>query len=207
MIYRFLQELVDAEAQQEIDQDHKDIVKEISKNFTIHDKAGNATIRLTRKFKTEDIVIEFHCQDEDDQFDMDPRYNEGEEDVEQVDGDDLPPIGMDFTVSITKGGNKVEFLCNATSVINIRRMTYIPTGVTDDKEIDKLYRGPNFDNLDEHMQDSLINHLGERGIDEDMAFFILSHGRDKEEREYRNWLKKMIQFIEQYNSLTKQLML
>ncbi len=180
-----------------MDQDFRDVVKEISKLFVITDKPGSAKVVLTRKFRTEEIVIEFHCQDENTDFNGSERAENWEEEGgETPEEDQNLDYGHDFTVTVKKGGNSMEFLCNAGQVITVNQMMHIPSGVTADKDLDKLYRGPQFDNLDEKLQDDIIKYLADRGVGDDMAFFVISYARDKEEREYRQWLKNFLSLVE-----------
>lgn len=187
---------MEAEAENENDQDLRDITKQISKLFSITDKPGNAQIILHRKFKSEEIFLNFHCQDENTDFNAPDGFNEEENENNEGDADMGGDYGVDFTLTIIKGQNKMEFICNAGQQININQMRFVPSGVEGTEIDEKLYRGPQFDNLDETLQDSMIKFLAERGIDEDMSFFIISYARDKEEREYKNWLKTFIQFVE-----------
>ena len=70
MIYRSSirvasQELTQAKNEQVVDQDLRDVTKDMSNIFEI-----NATPRgLTRKYKSEEIVLTFHCLDENADFD------------------------------------------------------------------------------------------------------------------------------------------
>ena len=85
-------ELVDAEADVQVDQDHKDVVKEIGKLFTIHDKPLDSIIKLSRKYKGEEITVEFHCQNEDEAFDMNNFENneEGADEQNEDEQGDMP---------------------------------------------------------------------------------------------------------------------
>ena len=42
----------------------------------------------------------------------------------------------------------------------------------------------------------MLAYLADRNIDEDMSFFILSYSENKEQREYMNWLKKFMMFVD-----------
>lgn len=164
--------------------------------FTISDVAGNAEVKLTRKFKSEEIEVKFHCQDENSDFNAPSDFEDDAVQTEEVPEDlENGDYGVDFTVTIKRGGNKMEFTCNAGQTININEMRYIPSGTNSDS-LDALYRGPQFDNLEETLQVALLQYLSERGIGEDMSFFIISYARDKEEREYQKWIKEFIRFTE-----------
>ena len=51
-----------------MDQDLRDVTKEISKMFAVKDEPGNAHVKLSRKYKSEEIEVQFHCQDENTDF-------------------------------------------------------------------------------------------------------------------------------------------
>lgn len=191
------QELLEAENDQQVDQDLRDVTKEISKMFAVKDEPGSAHIKLSRKYKSEEIEVQFHCQDENTDFNAPDGFAEDAVETEESEEDMGGEYGVDFSVTVSRGGNKMEFLCNAGQTININQMRYVPAGTGDsDDALESLYRGPQFDNLDETLQDSLLEYLAERGIGDDMSFFIISYSRDKEEREYQRWLKQFIKFAE-----------
>jgi complement component 1 Q subcomponent-binding protein len=173
------------------------VTKEIKKMFTITDEPGTAEVKLTRKYKSEEIEIVFHCQDENSEYSEGDDFENSMEAEEGNPEEDMPSDSgaLDFIVKIKKGGNTMEFFCNAGATLNITQMKFIPNGLND-SQVDALYRGPDFDNLDETLQDSLFAYLVERGIADDMSFFICSYSRDKEEREYQAWMKKFIKFVE-----------
>ena len=148
---------------------------------------------LTRKYKMEDIEVRFHCQDMNSDYSSEDFDNA----VEAEEGDEEMPEdsnGIDFSVTIKRGDNRVFFRCNAGSLLTIESVRILSGNQKDDDE--SLYRGPDFDSLDDTLQDALLDFLKVRGIGEDTSFFICSFARDKEEREYHNWLKKFINFTE-----------
>jgi hypothetical protein len=181
-------ELNEAQASHTIDQNLADVTKHIKKSFTIHDQTGDAVVKLTRKYKTEEITVEFHCQDLNSDFNMNDGDFETSEEVPEVDA------GVDITVTVSKPSGKIQFQCNAGSSISITGMTITPSD-SDLKE-EHLYRGPDFDNLSEDLQEQLFNYLAERGIDEDMSLFVNLYTAEKEEKEYQNWLKDFLKIAE-----------
>ena len=58
------------------------------------------------------------------------------------------------------------------------------------------YAGPVFEQLNAELQDGFYTFLAERGIDDDLCFFVLSYSRVKEQTEYANWLNKCLNFVE-----------
>jgi len=57
------------------------------------------------------------------------------------------------------------------------------------------YSGPNFEDLEETIQDKFHDYLEERGINSDLASFIVEYHLDKEQREYTSWLEKVSKFV------------
>ncbi|GMF02170.1 unnamed protein product [[Candida] boidinii] len=60
---------------------------------------------------------------------------------------------------------------------------------------DLKYSGPPFGNLAEELQEGISNYLYNRGIDDQLAEFILAYSSVKENDEYINWLEKMTKFF------------
>lgn len=172
-----------------INQEFVDIKNQISKAFNIKEEEGSGVVTLTSKGGTELIEISFDCQDETEDFDM---YDEqaGEEMEEE------PPLGIKFTVSVQKKGteDKMVFYCVAGENVSIDNVQYVPAGKSVNDET--LYSGPIFDRLSDDLRESMLTFLEDRGIDDDMAFFVVAYAENKEQREYVNWLKKLMIFVD-----------
>ncbi|KAI3406516.1 MAM33 [Candida oxycetoniae] len=62
--------------------------------------------------------------------------------------------------------------------------------------IDKFnYQGPKFGELDESLQTEFENYLVAKGVDNDLADFIVAYSDFKEENEYRLWVKAVSKFL------------
>lgn len=62
--------------------------------------------------------------------------------------------------------------------------------------VDKFkYQGPRFSDLDESVQTEFENYLAAKGIDDELADFIISYSEYKEENEYRTWLSSLTKFL------------
>ncbi len=59
-----------------------------------------------------------------------------------------------------------------------------------------LYVGPQFETLDEKVQENFYRFLEERAIDADLALFIPELAEYKEQREYCNWLENVKTFVD-----------
>ena len=109
----------------------------------------------------------------------------------------------EFQVSIKKSGKKegLLFECiSSQSEVHINNIVY-----SDDlSAVDKTstyesgpseYRGPDFNTLDEKLQNAFTEYLKTHGVNEDMAVFVETYSLDKEHRLYMEWLNKMKDFV------------
>ncbi len=201
-----------------MDQEHVQIKAQIEKNFKIVDVEGqglqliyfvsflrflvvsflgSGIVKLVSQHKNETIEVTFDCQGD---VEIEPNFNEegdndegeegGDDDEEQND-DFEDRTGVAFTVTVTKGDQKIEFSCVASDSFTIENVQYLGTESSDSKEV---YGGPHFSELEDLLQQSFYQYLEERHIDEDMSFFVLSYANAKEHREYLNWLHKLSAF-------------
>jgi complement component 1 Q subcomponent-binding protein, mitochondrial len=56
------------------------------------------------------------------------------------------------------------------------------------KRLDQ-YAGPNFANLDESLQGLMEEYIADRGINEELATFVVDYVDWKEQKEYLKWLE------------------
>ena len=150
-------------------------------------------VTLERQLNGETITISFDCQDEAE-MDMEDMPEEQETNENEEDGASLE-YGINMDVTITKAsGEKVVVTAVASRKLIVRNVRHLALG----KEISdtKSYGGPLFEELNEELQDSFYSYLEDRGVDDELCFFVLSNSRVKEQAEYSNWLKKMLTFVE-----------
>jgi hypothetical protein len=192
-------EILHEQSETEIDEDYEEIKTLIGKTFKITDKAGYGNITLERTYKNEQIVVTFDCQDITEDVEDESQYDQMEEQaetqIEQGEDEefDAPPnrYGINFEVAVTKNKSKVIFYCcSVEDRVVIQNVSFLPEGVDETK----AYAGPKYEDLDPSVRDGFQNYLAERKIDEDFAFYVLSEARNKEEREYRNWLANLVEF-------------
>jgi complement component 1 Q subcomponent-binding protein len=190
----------------EIDEDYEDVKKFITSNFQLSEKVGYGEVILTRTFNDETITVKFDCQDEaedvaNDNQNLEDDFNNGQPQHHEVTEDDAEPLddkfGLHFEVSIQKkSGDKAVFSCLAThQQTKILHISFISAVAAKSGVDDTLYGGPRYEDLDPAVQGGFQQYLAERGIDDDMSFFIIQHSRYKEEAEYLNWLKTLNDFV------------
>lgn len=57
------------------------------------------------------------------------------------------------------------------------------------------YMGPDFQTLDEKLQEELTNYFESLGVNSELASFVQVLTVDKDQRLYLNWLKEVNKFI------------
>jgi len=180
------------------DPEFLDVQKKILKSFKISDPPGLGLVTMTANINGETVVVEFDCQEleELEPTDEEIQAMENSESTEDdEDGDGFPnKTGNVFTVKVTKGSDMINFGCTASDMITINKIELFTDGIKESQWED-VYGGPEFDTLAEDVQKSFYDYLEERNIDEDLCYFIISYAKDKEQREYLNWLEKTVAFI------------
>ncbi len=197
-------------AEESIDPEFEDIKKQIMQNFTVSDTVGKGVVTLHNipgkipALKGERLEITFDCQDESEQ-DMDDMNFEQLQQM-QGEGEEEEPVlsyGINFSATITKdNGDKLVFDCVASEQLQVDAVQYV--SAKDAKkagdsaaDVDgALYGGPVFNHLDETLQNSFLDYLEDRLVDDDLSFFVLSYARHKEQKEYVNWLNKVLEFAD-----------
>ncbi|KAL4280182.1 hypothetical protein GQ457_03G042410 [Hibiscus cannabinus] len=147
-------------------------------SFSVDDRPGEQWIKLKRKFgDKEDITIDATMFDGSV-----PVSNPGEtKDDEQ--------LHMTFIVNISKGdgGNILEMVCSAwPDTIEIKKV-YVRG--PDNRTSSHPYLGPEFEELDEELQDSLYEFLEERSINDELAKFLHEYMGNKDKTEFIRWLE------------------
>lgn len=172
----------------EIDQDLIDIQNTVTKIFKLHEESGLGVVKLTRKHGDELIEVEFDVQNIDEDTPLQEVENSDDDEEEGGSG-----IGINFQISIKRGKNTMIVDALATDAFTIQNIRYI-----DEKHgtshAEELYEGPAFSDLDESLQGAFYEYLTERNIDDDLSFFVLAYSREKEQKEYTNWLEKLQAF-------------
>lgn len=60
----------------------------------------------------------------------------------------------------------------------------------------KLYGGPDIAELDQEVVGNFVGFLEERGINDDIAKFVLDYSNFREQKEYESWLAKVSKFTQ-----------
>ena len=134
-------------------------------------------------------------------------YEEDEYFVSDADGaatneaeDEDEDVTIHFSVSVSRGDGHegLEFSCATDGeTVEVRNVRYEAIGgggggeadEDDEDEYFSSYPGPNYDELDESVQEEFHKYLEARGIDATLANYIAEAHVDKEQREYTRWLE------------------
>lgn len=160
------------------------------------DKDGDVTLKLARSMNDKDVILEWQLASPfgNDMSDMNEEGSaEGEE-------DEAPMESTDFTITIQdKTGEKgLIYYCQTAAgeghrymIGNVRSFASAA-----EKDSDASYNGPDFEDLDDSLQESFDEFLAEAGITDEVCDFVDATAVDKEQREYMRWLKNVDSFIQ-----------
>jgi len=154
-------------------------------------------VNMTLKRETGNFIVSVDFQLVSPVSDM-PEEEGGEE-------DDYPPETTDFSITVenkTQGGGLILY-CSTTPptgedgaephrfVIGNMRTFSSP----EEKEDPAAYNGPEFEDLDEKLQETLDEWLSSLGVDPSLIDFIDAMAVDKEQREYITWLQNLSKLV------------
>ena len=174
--------------------------------FEMIETDGDCEITLVRAYgDDEEIAVTFNATEdpyeEDEYFASEVDGAVGETDEEDED------VTIYFSVSVSRsdGHEGLEFSCATDGeTVEVRNVRYESLGgASGDGEADEddedayfsSYPGPNYDELDESVQEEFHKYLEARGIDATLANYIAEAHVDKEQREYTRWLENVANFV------------
>jgi complement component 1 Q subcomponent-binding protein len=122
-----------------------------------------------------------------------------EDSVEEPEYPDSPTFSANLSIQVTKSGKPGAILIDAVtqdSRVVLESFWFLKdASLVSPKsfEIEKArldqYAGPNFSNLDEGLQEQIETYIANRGINEELATFVVDYIDWKEQREYVQWLE------------------
>ncbi|CAJ1328532.1 unnamed protein product [Effrenium voratum] len=117
---------------------------------------------------------------------------------EQEGGQEYEATDFCITMESKSSGAGVSFYCSTQTGEDHR---YVIGNVksfasTEEKNGDSSYNGPEFEDIDEKLQESLDELLSEVGMNSELCDFIDAMALDKEQREYIRWLRNVKGFME-----------
>ncbi|KFK42454.1 hypothetical protein AALP_AA2G258800 [Arabis alpina] len=153
--------------------------------FTIDERPGEQWISLRRRFgEKEEIKIEATMFDKSV-----PTSKSTRTEPEYI-------LHITFIVNISKVGSNeaLEIMCSAwPNTIEISKLCLRKS----DKSSPSAYGGPEFEELDDSLQDALYQFLEERGISDDFAVLLHQYMKNKGKCEYVRWMESVKSYVEQ----------
>ena len=118
-----------------------------------------------------------------------------------VDIEDDEEAALHFIVNVSKGDGSemLEFSCATDGeTVEVRNVRYESLADAEDDDADLLsasYPGPNYDELDEAVQEEFHRYLEARGVDHVLANYIAELHVHKEQELYTDWISKVRGFV------------
>lgn len=173
--------------------------------WKLTDVHGSDEVSLERDFGNEHIKILFSVGDIDTTGPLPEEPEEGSEPAPAPEQPENPPYPIRISATITKpsGGALMMDAFVQDGSFNIDNIAYykeneMATRMDADADFQRrgYYLGPQFETLDEQVQNQWYNFWTERGVDANMALFIPNYAEYKEQREYCSWLANVRDWLE-----------
>mmetsp|Transcript_10206 Transcript_10206/g.16585 ORF Transcript_10206/g.16585 Transcript_10206/m.16585 type:complete len:241 (-) Transcript_10206:30-752(-) len=157
-------------------------------DFKFIEKDGDVNMALERSVAEKVVRIEWQLSS--------PYSPEADEEGEDMGAEE----GTDFVLTVeSKDGSKgISFYCSTQSGEDHR---YIIGHVkshfsAEEKESVSAYNGPDFEDVDDKLQEAFDEFLLEVGLNSSVCDFIDAMALDKEQREYLRWLNTAKTFLD-----------
>jgi len=154
-----------------------------SSSFKLLDTPGDVNMKLEREMGDKVVRIEWQLTSP-----FDPDAN-----AEGAEGEGMEREPTDFSVSVEgkSGGAGLTFYCSTQPGEDHRYVIGNVRSYASAEEKDSMggYNGPDFEDLDEKLQEALDEYLAELGMVNEVCDFMDAMAVDKEQREYVRWLK------------------
>merc|ERR1711972_596119 len=119
-------------------------------------------------------------------------------DIEGEESLDQEATEFSVTVESKSNGSGVTFYCSTQTGEDHRYVIGNLKCFANAEEKDGVssYSGPEFEDLDDKLQEAMDEYLAEVGMNNEVCDFIDASALDKEQREYIRWLKTSKTFLE-----------
>jgi len=199
-----LQKGVADELQFEKEQYEKpEIISKLPKEWKLIEKPGNVNMKIEKELSADRICkIEWQLVAPFMDDEMDGMESEGK------DGEPKMPEMLDetdFTITIEKkdGSQGMTAFCNTQQgdghrfvVGNVKVWNSVA-----ERDDAAAYNGPDFEDLEDKIQESMDEYLGEIGITDEIYDYIDASATDKENREYMRWLENLNTFLKAWERI------
>eukprot|EP00933_Yihiella_yeosuensis_P080840 TRINITY_DN94352_c0_g1_i1.p1 TRINITY_DN94352_c0_g1~~TRINITY_DN94352_c0_g1_i1.p1 ORF type:complete len:245 (+),score=55.49 TRINITY_DN94352_c0_g1_i1:73-807(+) len=179
-----ISKVLESELKHEQDQyEQSKEIKNFLKNsdFKLVDADGDVNMTLEKTVGDKTVRIEFQLTS--------PFNPEGE-----MEGEDFENEATELSISVEdKNGAGLMFFCSTQTGEDHRYVIGNVKSYTSAEEKDSLtsYNGPEFEDLDDKLQEAFDEYLGELGMSTEICDFVDAMASDKEQREYVRWLQKV----------------
>lgn len=169
----------------EISKEIKGFLKD--SDFKLEETEGDVNMTLVREVDDKVVRIEWQLTSP-----FDPQM------MPEGEGGEAESTDFSVTIESKSSGAGVAFYCSTQVgedhrfvIGNVKTFTNAEA-----KESISAYNGPDFEDLDDKLQEALDEYLAEWGMSDEVCNFIDAMALDKEQREYMAWLKTMKQIVE-----------
>merc|ERR1712072_1367572 len=155
--------------------------------FTFIETDGDVNMMLERELGDKVVRIEWQLASP-----FDPN-------MEDEEGEPEESTDMWVTVESKSSGAGLTFNCSTQTAEDHR---YVIGNVkafanAEEKESVSSYNGPDFEDLDDKLQEAFDEYLAEIGMSSEVCDFVDAMALDKEQREYVRWLKMSNTFLQE----------
>ncbi|CAD7973337.1 unnamed protein product [Amoebophrya sp. A25] len=182
------------------EKDNYEKPKELSKvpaGWSFHDEAGNVNMRLEKELANGKT-----CKVEWQLVSPPMAY---EEDMENEETPEQEPTEVELTVTVeTKDKSEgLTYYCSASSMEGAKEGPKSSLAIgnvktwssVEERDNAASYNGPEFDDLDDRLQEAMEEYLAEIGVNEEVQEFISASAADKEQREYMRWMENLNRMV------------
>lgn len=158
-----------------------------SSPFKFVEDDGDVNMMLTREVGGNTVKIEWQLSSP---FDPDADMEGGEAEQQATD--------ISVTVESKANGSGLMFYCSTQPGEDHRYVIGNVRAFANAEERDSAsaFNGPEFDDLDDKLQEAFDEYLAEVGMSVEVCDFVDAMALDKEERDYIRWLKTAKSFVE-----------
>jgi len=157
-------------------------------DFKMVEKEGDVNMMLEKELGDRVVRIEWQLTSP-----FDPTE-------EEEDGQSFDQEATDFCVTVESksNGSGLTFYCSTQTGEDHRYVigNLKSFATAEEKDSVTSYNGPEFEDLDDKVQEALDEYLAEVGMNNEVCDFIDASALDKEQREYIRWLKLSKTFLE-----------
>jgi len=160
--------------------------------FKLVEAEGDVNMALQREIDDKVVRIEWQLTSP-----FDPNMEGEGEDVDGG-GREQEATELCVTVESKTTGAGIAFYCSTQTGEDHRYVIGNLKGYTsaDEKDNFSSFNGPDFEDLDDKLQEAFDEYLAELGMSSEICDFIDAMAIDKEQREYVRWLKLVKDFVE-----------